>query len=228
MKDVKDVSLLSQVHLFSKLEPAQLDELLAKMSRLEYRQGEIIFHQGDPGSILYIIISGQVKIVSTSAEGDEIILAILTEGDFFGELSLLDQEPRSASAVAMVPAQTLTLRRSDFLDFITRYPSVADDVLAVLSRRLRRTDVFVEDAVFLDLPARLAKRLLELGERHGSQTSKGLEIDLRLSQQDLAAMVGASRVSVSKQLSLFQSEGLISVDKQHISILHPEKLRDRI
>lgn len=219
---------MSQVHLLVGLKPSQLDEISSKLTKLSYRQGETIFYQGDPGSMLYIVVSGQVKIVSTSAEGVEIILAVLTEGDFFGELSLLDQEPRSASAVAMVPVEVLALRRDDFLGFLRSHPSVGGDVLAILSRRLRRTNILVEDAVFLDLPARLAKRLLELGQRHGSNTQKGLEIGLRLSQQDLAAMVGVSRVAVSKQLSQFQAEGLLSIEKQCITILCPEELRKRI
>lgn len=228
MTSVKEVQLLSQVHLFRKLQSEQLDALATRMPRAEFRAAETIFFQGDPGSMFYIIIAGQVKIVSTSPEGEELILAILSDGDFFGELSLLDQEPRSASAIAMTQVLTLTLRRDDFLDFVTRYPGATAEVLSVLSRRLRKTNCYVEDAVFLDLPARLAKRLLELGQRHGVKNDKGVEIGLRLSQQDLAAMVGSSRVSVSKQMSLFQSEGVVSIDKQHITILRPDELKRRV
>ncbi|MEE8470329.1 MAG: Crp/Fnr family transcriptional regulator, partial [Dehalococcoidia bacterium] len=181
---MEEVTLLAQVPLFASLKPAYLAELAGKLTSRGYRRGETIFHKDDPGSALYIIKAGQIKISAASPEGEEVILAILTEGDFFGELSLLDGKPRSASATAMEAAQTLTLDRDDLLEVLGKYPEMAGDILAALSDRLRRTDLLLEDAVFLDLPARLAKRLLELGAKRGFETDKGLEIDLRLTQQD--------------------------------------------
>jgi CRP/FNR family transcriptional regulator/CRP/FNR family cyclic AMP-dependent transcriptional regulator len=219
---------LSQVSLFKSLAPAELADLARRMGVRSYRQGEVIFHKGDPGSVLYIIKTGQVKIATLSTEGEEVILAILTEGDFFGELSLFDQEPRSASVIAMVPTETFTLHREDFLSFLYAHPTLAADIIAVLSRRLRHTDILVEDAAFLDLEARLAKRLLELAESHGLSSETGVKIDLRLTQQDLAALVGASRAAVNKQLGAYQAKGLISLGKQSITILRPEELRKRI
>jgi len=222
------IALLDQVPFFASLKPDQFADLASKLSTRHYRQGETIFYKDDPGSVLYIIKDGQVKITTSSPEGEEVILAIFTNGDFFGELSLLDENPRSASAVALAPTEVLTLNRSNFLDFIRRYPDLVSDILATLSRRLRRTDTLVEDAAFLDLPARLAKRLLQLGDSHGIKTDEGIEIDLHLTQQDVANLVGASRVAVNKQLGLYQASGLIHIGKPHITILRPDELRKRI
>ena len=225
---MEEGTLLDQVPLFASLQPAHLSELASKLMTRNYRQGETIFYKDDPGLLLYIVKAGQVKITTLSPEGEEVILAIFTDGDFFGELSLLDESPRSASAVAMVPTQAITLHRQDFLDFIAKHPELVSDVLAALSRRLRSTDFLLEDAVFLDLPARLAKRLLQLSERHGIKTDAGVEIDLRLTQQDLADLVGASRVAVNKQLRLYQARGIIRIGRQRITILRPDELSKRI
>jgi len=222
------IVLLDQIPLFASLKQEYLAELASRLTTREYRQGEIIFHKDDPGSILYVIRAGQVKITTPSPDGEEVILAIFTNGDFFGELSLLDEYPRSASAVAMSQTEVYTLHRNDLLDFVIRHPELAIDMLAALSRRLRRTDALVEDAVFLDLPARLAKQLLELSQNHGVKTEEGIEIDLRLTQQDLANLVGASRVAVNKQLGLLQSKGLIRVGRQRITLLKTEALRQRV
>lgn len=219
-------SFLESVPLFASLKPADYADLVSMTKINKYKKGDTIFHQEDPGSTLYIIISGQVKVTIDSAEGGEAILAILTDGDFFGELSLLDQEPRSANIVAMLDTQTIVLHRQDFLDFLNTRHELTIDMLAALSRRLREADNSIQDSVFLNLPARLAKRLLELSRRHGVKTDKGVEIGLRLTQQDLADLVGASRVAVNKQLGMFKLEGLIDIDKQHFIITRPEELEE--
>ena len=145
---MEDAAFLARVPLFTSLKPALLDELAGKMTAKSYRRGEVIFHQDDPGSAMHIIKSGQMKIATTSPEGEEVIMAILKDSDFFGELSLLDDEPRSANAVAMEATQTLTLRRSDFTDILGRHPEMVTGVLSSLARRLRRTNQLLEDAVW--------------------------------------------------------------------------------
>ncbi len=225
---MENIDLLAKVPLFASLKGEHLSDLASKMSTRNYRRGEAIFHKDDPGSTLYILKTGQVKIATDSPEGEEVILAIFGDGDFFGELSLLDGKPRSASATAMDATVALTLDRSGLMEIIGRHPDLAGDVLSALSERLRHTDLLLEDAVFLDLPSRLAKRLLQLAEKHGLQTEKGVEIDLRLTQQDLANAVGASRVAVNKLLGSFQDKGLIDIDKHHIILINPDNLQDRI
>ena len=225
---MSDADLLAGVPLFASLKPEYLADLAGKLAVRNYRRGETIFHKDDPGSTLYIIETGQVKITSTSPEGEEVILDILKDGDFFGELSLLDGKPRSASAATMEATKARVLHRDDFLEVITRHPEPVGDVLAAVAERLRRADLLLEDAIFLDLSARLAKRLLELSEKHGVTTERGLEIDLRLTQQDLANFVGASRVAVNKLLGSFQDKGLLAIEKHRLIILRPDELRKRI
>jgi CRP/FNR family cyclic AMP-dependent transcriptional regulator len=225
---MEDAAFLARVPLFASLKPALLDELAGKLTPKSYRRGEVIFHQDDPGSAMHLIKSGQVKIATTSPEGEEVIMAILKDSDFFGELSLLDDKPRSADAVAMEATQTLMLRRGDFMDALGKHPEIVSSVLASLAERLRRTDQLLQDAVFLDLPARLSKCLLDLAEKHGVRTDKGLEIDLRLTQQDLAAAVGVTRVAINKHLGRLQDDDLISLESKRIIITRPEELRKRV
>ena len=220
------VTLLASVPLFASLKPHHLSELASKLTLRNYRRGATIFHKDDPGSTLYIIKTGQVKISAPSPEGEEAILAILTDGDFFGELSILDGKPRSATATAMETTSAFTLNRSDFLDVIHTKPELAIEILAALSERLRRTNLLLEDAFFLDMPGRLARQLLELAERHGLETDTGLKIDMRLTQHDLASAIGASRESVNRLLGQFQDQGLIAIDKKHIYVLRLDGLRE--
>jgi len=149
---------------------------------------------------------------------------MLSYDDFFGELSLLDQGPRYANAIAMVYTRTIVLYRRDFLKFLNSRSNLAVGMLEALSHRLREADNSIQDAFYLNLLARLAKRLLELGQIHGVGTDRGLEIELRFTQQDPADIVGTSRFAVNKQLKLFKNEGLIDIGQQHITIARPERL----
>ena len=225
---MEEVDFLSRVPLFASSKPAHLSEIAHRLTTRNYRRGEVIFHQDDPGSALHVIKKGQVKISTISPEGEEAILALLTDGDFFGELSLLDGKPRSANAVAMEATQTLALQRHDLLDILSKHGEMVSDVLASLADRLRNTDHLLEDAVFLSLPARLAKRLLDLAEKHGVKTDSGLKIDLNLTQQELAAALGVSRVALNRQLGLLQDEGLVSLETRRIIIDRPDELSRRI
>jgi CRP/FNR family transcriptional regulator/CRP/FNR family cyclic AMP-dependent transcriptional regulator len=225
---MEKVTLLAQVPLFASLTTEQLAEIADRLIMRNYQRGATIIHQDEPGSMLYIIVNGHVKITSVSSEGEELILAMLTDNDFFGELSLLDGQPHSASATAMETTQVMTLNRDEFLEVIAKNPEMFNNILVVLSNRLRRTNTMFEDAVFLQLPARLAKRLLELGEQHGLKTDSGLEIELRLTQQDLANFLGASRVAINRLLRQLQDSGLISINRKHITILQPGELENNI
>jgi len=221
----EETTLLAQVPLFAGLKAAHLAELAGKLALRNYEPGITIFNRDDRGATLYIIRNGQVKISAPSPEGEEVILAMMTDGDFFGELSILDLKPRSATATAMETTSAYTLDREDFLDVVRAEPELAIETLAALSERLRRTNLLLEDAFFLDLPMRLAKRLLELAERDGLETDRGLKIDMRLTQHDLASAIGASQKSVNRLLGELEDQGLISIDRKNIYILRLDELR---
>lgn len=213
-------AVLARVPLFSGVEPATLELLAHSLQRRAVRAGKPIFRQDDPGSSLFVIDTGVVKVQRTSPEGKEVILTILGPGDFFGELALLDGEPRSADAIAKEDCTLLVLERDDFLAFLDREPGVATRLLAALSRRLRRTDQLVQDAAFLDVPARLARALLHLAD--SPEASRGL------TQSELAAMVGASRESVNRWLQFYRRRGIIDSATGSIRVLEPDELRRHI
>lgn len=219
---------LAQVAIFAGLDADGLRELASAARRRTFRSGEVIFHRDDPGQVLYVIRTGKVKIYITSQDGQEVSLAVFGPGDYFGELALLDGQPRSASAVAIEPAETYTLQRTDFINAVMHHPRIAIQVMNVLSRRLRQTDAMIEDLLFLDVHGRVAKKLLELAELHGARTADGIRIELRLTQGELAAMVGASRESVNKVMGYFTDKQFITTDKYRITITRLAELRRRI
>jgi CRP/FNR family cyclic AMP-dependent transcriptional regulator len=217
--------LLAQVPLLAQLAPASLDGVAALMRRHRYAAGEVIFHQGDPGTALYIVEEGEVKIVLGSSRGDEVVLALFGRGDFLGELSLLDGEPRSAEAVATVPSALWILPRDAFTSFLTAQPQAALVLLAALSRRLRGADGRIHDGVFLDVRTRLVKLLVELADTRGRPGPHGVMVASRLTQGDLAGMIGATRESVNKWLRYYAERGLIRHERQRLIVVDPERLR---
>jgi CRP-like cAMP-binding protein len=219
-------AILSQVTLFRALTTDERQGLAACLRRRHYAKGQIIFVQGDPGTTLYLIESGRVKIVLTSPEGKERVLAILGPHDFFGELALLDGEPRSADAVAQEACQLWLLQRADFLRYLETRPQVATMLLAALSRRLRRTNQVVQEAAFLDVPARLARLLLELAGEQGQTGAGDAMIAARLTQAELAGLIGATRESVNKWLGYYERQGLIRCQRGQIMVRQPQGLRE--
>jgi CRP/FNR family cyclic AMP-dependent transcriptional regulator len=220
--------LLASTSLFAVLSKEDLRELARTTRTRVYERGDVIFRKGDPGYALFAIINGGVKISVSSSEGDEIILAILTDGQFFGEMALFDDLPRSADAEAIQRTEVLTVQREDLIGLLERRPRLAiTQLLKVLGQRLRATNELLEDAAFLDIPARLAKRLLDLAEQHGQKTPQGIRINLRLTQQDLAGMIGARRENVNRALAYYQSRGWLTKAQGYFTILDEGKLRAR-
>jgi CRP-like cAMP-binding protein len=218
---------LRRVPLFASLSSQAIDEIARVARRHQYERDEVVFYQGDPGDTFYVILDGQVKVSVSSSEGQEAILVMLNAGDSFGEFALLDEQPRSATIQASLPTEVVTLRKDDFQRLIHQSPEIALGLLKVMTKRLRDTDQLVQDAAFLDVAERLAKKLLGLAEQHGRVSPRGIELDIRLTQQDLAAMIGATRESVNKQLGAFRDRGIVAVDRQRITILKPDALRAR-
>jgi CRP/FNR family cyclic AMP-dependent transcriptional regulator len=221
-------TILAEVALFHGLSQDERTELYGRLRRRRYRKGEMIFLRGDLGRDLYVIESGAVRICLTTEDGKEITLALLGQGEFFGELALLDGEPRSSDAVSMEASQFLLLERSDFLQFVEEHPRVAHRVMAVLSRRLRDNNQLVQDAAFFDIAARLARVILRLADSVGQSDQGGVTIARRLTQNELAGMIGTTRESVNKWLGEYERQGLIERRNGLIRVLKPEALQKRI
>ena len=222
--------VLARVGLFADLSSAELIGMAALMRPRPYAKDEVIYLRGDPGTAFYVIASGRVKIALTSPDGKELILRRLSAGDFHGELALLDDEPRSADAIATEPSVLLVLQRDAFRQFLAEHPTVATKLLAKVSQYLRRNAELIQDATFLDVPARLARILLELAAPDGADElpPAGAVLPDRMKQGELASLVGATRESVNKWLGSFERQGLIKYDKGQITLLRPSGLKQRI
>ncbi len=216
--------LLAQIPIFAHLQPEELDHLSALLRPRRYSKGEIIFHQGDVGTAMFIIRKGQVAIRLSSDDGKEAILALLDRGDFFGELALLDGEPRSTDAMAREESDLLILQREDFQRFLDARPQVAMGLLAALSRLVRRITQLVHDATFLDARTRLVRVLLELAQHQGKPSGEGVVINQRLTQSELANLCGLTRESANKWLRFYVREGLLSYEGGQITLVQPERL----
>lgn len=215
---------LQSVPFFSNLSGDEVSELAQRLVLRRFGVGQVIFHHGDPGGLLYIISRGKVKITHSTLEGQEALLAILGSGDFFGELALLDDSPRSATAEALDITETLTLHRTDFRRFLASNPDFAMHVLQSMARNIRRLNSQLSDIFFLDLPGRLARTLLRLADEHGRKAEDGILIDLSLTQTDLAEMTGATRVSINKALGRFRREGWVKTKGRAFTIKDREAL----
>ncbi|MEA1935332.1 MAG: Crp/Fnr family transcriptional regulator [Thermodesulfobacteriota bacterium] len=226
---MKPEEFLKGVDLFHSLSAEDGERLARAVKRRSLKKGETLFRKGDEGNALYIVKSGRIRIVLPSDAGDEVSPAILSEGDFFGEMALLDGMPRSADAVALEPTELYALNRSDFLSFLTNNERAIQSIFSNLSMRLRRTDDLLEDICFFTTSTRLARRLVELARDYGSQkeTTGIVQIDLRLTQRDLASMVGVTRESINKELRVLREKELIGTEGNAIQILDMIRLKRR-
>jgi len=229
METEKETLYLKQVPLFADLADEEVRELMPMARRRIFRAGEVIFHREDPGQVLYVIKEGKVKICLISPDGQEMTLTILGKGEYFGEFALLDGLPRSTDAIASERVECYTLQRTDFHNAIMKNPKIAIQAMEVLSKRLRNTNQMVEDLIFLDVYGRVAKKLVELADAHGAKAEDGgIRIEMRLTQQELASMVGASRESVNKVMGYFTDKNFISTDKHRITLHRIADLKRRI
>ena len=188
--------MLQRSPLFHGLSPPALERVAELAVQRSFQNGEVVFRQGDSGDALYAVVTGKIRISAGAADGREIFLNIMEPGDTFGEIALLDGGARTASATATVASELVSIRREHFHGLLEREPRVALELLRLCGERLRWTSGLLEDAALLDASARLAKRLLSLGELHGQRTTNG--VTLRISQEDLAAFLGVSRQALVK------------------------------
>lgn len=213
------IERLRNVPCFSGLDDAHLRVLAASFNTQTFERGETIFHQGSPGSVLYIIVSGQVRIFTISETGQELSVTIFRQGDFFGELALLDGEPRSAGAVAMCRTTTLLLHRSVFLAAVNAHPPIAVAVLEAMAQRLRQSTSHAELISTSSAPQRVVRQLLVLAARYGRREANATTIDLHLTQEDLASLAGTTRETVNRVLAALRDQGLIRVARAQLSVI---------
>jgi len=211
--------------LFGKLPPDDLDALLRHARVEHYPVGREIFAKGSPGRSMMAILKGNVRISAPSPAGPDIVLTMLQAGEVFGEIALLDGEDRTADARAISDCDLLVLDHRDFIPFLERRADLCILLLKLLCQRLRRTDQQVEEAMFGHLDARLAKALVRLASGSGSAAGNNAA-ELRITQQELAGMVGASRESVNKQLHVWQNAGLLRLGKRLITIPDVDAVED--
>jgi CRP/FNR family cyclic AMP-dependent transcriptional regulator len=218
---------LRRCALFAHVDDAGLAALAELTRRRRFRRNEVIFHQDDVGDSLHIVVSGAVKIVLPSPDGEEAIIATLKPGDFFGELALLDGSPRSTTATAMENTETQALPRDQFLRLLADDERLVSALLRALAGELRRLTGHVEELHFLDLAGRLSMRLARLA-RGGDPSARGrVELNWPFTQSDLAAMIGGTRQSVNKLLSGLVDEGLLVIDRDTLVINDLEALEAR-
>ena len=213
---------LATIPLFSGLPEEELERFAELTRERSYPKGSVILFQDDPGDSLFVLRAGRVKVVLIGEDGREVILGVLEPGAHFGELALIDDQPRSAHVIAMEDAQLLVLRREDFRRRVEANPTVAWALLSELSRRLRRADVKIGGLVLLDVPGRIARLLLDLADESGSD-----QIEKPLTHQTIAQMIGASRETVSRAMKDFQDANWVTVARRRITLADRAALEQR-
>ncbi len=214
---------LARTELFAGLGQEILEILGARVIERPCRRGQILFHQGDAGDSLFVLAAGRLKVVVSAATGQEMVLTTLKPPDTFGELSLVDGLPRSASVEALEQSRVLIISRAAWQTLIDENPVLTGALQAALSRMLRRLTDQAADFVFLDLPGRVAKLLVQAHADAGGV----MELDLHLTQGDIARMVGGSRQAINQILGNLSQRGYIDMDGRSVTIKNIEDLRRR-
>ncbi len=207
---------LARTPLFGGLDGPALQRLAAMARPIAVKTDAAVFRKGDPSRALYVIDQGRVKIGATSADGREIVLNLLGPGAMFGEIALVDGGGRTADAVATEPARLLALDRAELIPYLEANPRLMLHMLVVMAQRVRWVASSLEDAAFLSLPARAAKRLLLLGEQFGLDTPAGLRLTVSLPQHEMARHLGVTRESVNRLFQDWMAQGLIVIDRRVI------------
>ncbi|MDO5499450.1 MAG: Crp/Fnr family transcriptional regulator [Propionibacteriaceae bacterium] len=220
-------AILKQAPLFRGLDDEAFQALSSSMGETQLARGEVLFHEGDSGDQLYVVVGGKVKLGRHGATGRENLSAVLGPGQMFGELSLFDPGPRSMTATAVTPCTLRVLDHADLTPWLAGRPEVAKGLLAQLAGRLRRANDVMSDLVFSDVPGRVAKALLDLATRFGKHTDEGLAVHHDLTQEEIAQLVGASRETVNKALADFAARGWMRLEPRSVIILDLERVARR-
>jgi len=222
-----DDDIVRSAPLFAALDEGAAISLRQSMVEVNLGRSDTLFDEGDQGDRLYVIVEGKIKLGRTSADGRENLLAILGPGEMFGELSLFDPGPRTATATSVGDSVLIGLGNDALQPWLLQHPEVAAQLLGALARRLRRTNDSLADLVFSDVPGRVAKALLDLAARFGRRTDDGVLVAHELTQEELAQLVGASRETVNKALAEFVQRGWLRLEARAVVILDMQRLRQR-
>ena len=214
-------AVLCQTPLFGGLSSDILDRLVSYAHTKSFKAGATIFNKDDPGTSLFAVCSGTVKISNRSFEGKDAVFNLVNAGEVFGEIALLDGRPRTAEALALSDCELMIIDRRDFVPLVKSQPDIALKIIEVLCARLRRTSEQVEDVIFLDLPGRLAKTLLRLAE-HAKSSAQGRKV--AITQKEIGQIIGMSRESTNKQLREWEERRWVRLERGGIVVVTPEKL----
>jgi len=218
---------LARAGIFQGVEPAAAEALAQTLEPVDFPRGHVIFAEGEPGDRLYIILSGKVKLGRKSPDGRENLLWIAGPADMFGELSIFDPGPRTSSATTVTDVRAVSMDRPMLREWISKRPEIAEQLLRVIARRLRRTNNMLAELIFTDVPGRVARALLQFAQRFGSQEAGLLRVTHDLTQEEIAQFVGASRETVNKALADFAHRGWLRLEGKSVLILDPERLARR-
>lgn len=210
---------LRAIPLFEHLTDDELARMAEVTRQRKYPKGSVILFEDDPGDALYVVVAGQVKVVLIGEDGREVILATLADSDFFGEMSLIDDQPRSAHVIAMEPSNLLVLRRDDFQRCLEETPRIAVGLLRALTKRLRLADSKIGGLVLLDVTGRVARLLLELADEND-----GVVIDRKLTHHQIAQMIGSSRETVSRTMRSLAEQELVEMRGKRIAVRNREAM----
>lgn len=219
-------AILRRNRLLSGLDEQQMAELLSLGRTSRFQEGQTVFSKGDPGNCLYAILKGQIAINTSSIDGKTMLLNILDAEDVLGEIALIDGKERTAGATALRPSELFRIDRCDFIPFLERHPKLCVQMMGVLCERLRWVSENIEDAVFHDVPRRLARRILLLADTYGQRTAGGLRVNQAVSQESLASMLGVTREMVNKSLRALRNSGAITYTKGFIVVTDLPMLKD--
>lgn len=222
-----NIQALKKVTIFSMLDEQDLIKIASVAVERSYQKNRVIFSEGDIGNVLFILLSGMVKIFVNDKTGREVILKIMDENDFFGEMSILDGNYRSATIVALKGSKALLISKDDLVSLIRHHPSIAFNIMAALSRRLRKADDKIASLSFLDAYGKVAKVLLEFAAVIGKQDGDHIVIDIPVSRREMAETAGVARETFARILSKYVSKGCLEIKGKKIVILDHETLKKK-
>ena len=209
------------------LDDEAASSLRESMASEKLSKGKVLFREGQEGDRLYVVVQGKIKLGTTSGDGRENLRGIFGPGQMFGELSLFDPKPRTATATAVTDSRLVSLRYDAVIGLVTSHPQTSLEVLRRLAQRLRESNEIVSDLVFDDVPGRVAKQIMHLGERFGTLKDDGLHVNHDLTQEELAHLVGASRETVNKSLADFAARGWVKLQPRGVLVTDVERLTKR-